>query len=95
MATVVLTSVAARDLARVQDWLLQPGPGRREKKKAQHIVAAIQTLASDAGVHSNDPFRPGNRRLIVEDHVVSYRQVWRAEAEFVFVERIFGPGQQR
>lgn len=94
-ATVVLTPVAARDLGSVQDWLSQPGSGQRAKKKAQQIVASIHTLATDAGLHSPDPFRPGNRRLIVGDHVVSYRQVWRAGAEFVFVERIFGPGQQR
>jgi len=93
---VVLTSVAARDLPRVQDWYGQRGSGRRAKLRAQAIVAAIQRLAESATLYPGDPYRPGNRVLIVEDHVVSFRLVVQGtDASSVFVERIYGPGQDR
>jgi plasmid stabilization system protein ParE len=94
-ATVVLTSTAARDLSQVQLWLHQPGSGRRSKAVAQRIVRAIRRLARTAAQHPVDRFNALNQQLVVAGYVISYRRVRDDRQEFVFVERIYGPGQER
>lgn len=94
-ATVVLTTTAARDLSQAQHRLGQPGSGKRSKRVAQKIVAAIKGLASSAARYPVDRFKPGNQQLVVDGYVVSYRRLTDEGREFVVVERIYGPGQER
>ncbi|MCX7372718.1 MAG: type II toxin-antitoxin system RelE/ParE family toxin [Alphaproteobacteria bacterium] len=94
MATRVFwTSAAARDLARVQEWLTQPGSGQRAHRIIRRIKSATDALATTAHRYAVDPGRPANRRIIIAEHVVSFRLVIQDSDTLIFIERVRGPGQ--
>ena len=94
-ARVVFTPVAAADLAWLRAWLTQPGAGPRAKAMARRIIGAARDLGETHARHPADPYREGCRQLVMDGHVVSYRVRQLSGEAVVFVERIFGPGQER
>lgn len=89
---------AARDLAQIREWLMQPGAGRRATRRLSAIAFAIRGLAAHP---TRYPARDhvGIREWPVEGHRIMYRVVPDDGDEHtgsrIEVVRVFGPGQNR
>jgi plasmid stabilization system protein ParE len=96
MAEIVLAPDAQQDLEAIEQWLSQPGSGRRAQQTAQRLIAAIDKLGFTAGMHQIDRFNPTNRQLAVGRYVISYRYIISAAgSRFAYIDRVYGPGRDR
>ena len=92
---VVFTTVALRDLAKCREWLTQPGSGERSKALAIRLTRAAKALSRTAGMYPADRFDGASRQLVVGEYVIRYVILTDGGREYVSVERIHGPGQDR
>jgi len=67
--------------------------GRCAHGTIRHIKSATDALATTAHRSAVDPDRPANCRIIIAEHVVSFRLVLQDSKTLIFIERVRGPGQ--
>lgn len=92
MARAVLFSDAAsRDFEHIKAWLTQPGAGKSAAAKLLNLLETIAELPETAMRHPIDPDRPSHRYVAQHGYWIRFR----IRRDFIFVSRLFGPGQNR
>ena len=86
--------LAQNDLARVRAWYSQADAGPKAKARVKAILDVIKALPRQPRMGA--PWkRPGQRRIVVEEHSVIYRPepIRRGSSPPYEIVRIYGPGQ--
>jgi plasmid stabilization system protein ParE len=96
LAQVAISTEAQADLEEIERWLSQPGSGNRAANASRQLIEAIDKLAYTAGIHQVDRYNSKNLQLAVGRYLVSYKYIVSAAGtRYAYVERVFGPGQDR
>ena len=88
---VWLSDAAADDLERIREWLTQPGAGIAAATKLANLLESLSELPETGMRYPTDPDRPSYRYIAQHGYWIRFR----IGLDFIFVARIFGPGQNR
>lgn len=88
---VWLSDVAVDDLQRIREWLTQPGAGATAAAKLADLLESLAELSDTASRYPIDPDRPSHRYVALHGYWIRFR----IGEDFIFVSRVFGPGQNR
>jgi plasmid stabilization system protein ParE len=91
LRAVWLSNAAVRDLESVREWLTQPGAGIVAATKLADLLESLAELPDTAMRYPIDPDRPSHRYVAQDGYWIRFR----IGRDFVFVSRVFGPGQNR